>query len=251
MMNKEPLVSVIITYYRKRKYISKTLKSILDQTYKNLEIIFIYDDTNTEDLNLIRKSLSRFKKKKLIINKKNLGVAKSRNLGLRFCSGSYVAFIDSDDIWKKRKLSVQINFMKKTFSDFTFTSYNIISKSGKCIGKRKAIKDAVYKHMIKSNYIGLSTVVVNIKKIKNFKFPNLKTQEDFALWLLLLRKGYKLNYLNLFLTSWRKTDNSLSSNNFQKISDAFKLYYLYEKKNFITSIYSVLILTFNKVSKNF
>jgi hypothetical protein len=49
--------------------------------------------------------------------------------------------------------------------------------------------------MIKSNYIGLSTVVINLKKIKNFKFPNLKTQEDFALWLLLLRRGYKLNYL--------------------------------------------------------
>ena len=250
MINNKPLVSVVITYYRKRKYISKTLKSILDQTYKNFEIIFIYDDSNNEDLNLIRKLLSKFKKKKLIINKKNLGVAKSRNIGLRFCSGLYAAFIDSDDIWEKKKLSVQINFMKKTFSDFTFTSYNIISENDKRIGKRKAIKDAKYIDMVKSNYIGLSTVVVNLKKIKNLKFPNLKTQEDFALWLLLLRKGYKLNCLNQFLTSWRKTNNSLSSNIFQKISDAFKLYYMHENKNFIISIYSVLILSFNKLIKN-
>ena len=55
MINKEPLVSVIITYYKKRKYIRKTLKSILDQTYKNFELIFIYDDTNNEDLQMIRK----------------------------------------------------------------------------------------------------------------------------------------------------------------------------------------------------
>jgi len=250
MINNKPLVSVVITYYRKRKYISKTLKSILDQTYKNFEIIFIYDDSNNEDLNLIRKLLSKFKKKKLIINKKNLGVAKSRNIGLRFCSGLYAAFIDSDDIWKKKKLSVQINFMKKNFSDFTFTSYNIINENDKCIGKRKATKDAEYIDMTKSNYIGLSTVVINLKKIKNIKFPNLKTQEDFALWLLLLRKGYKLNYLNQFLTSWRKSNNSLSSNIFQKISDAFKLYYLYENKNFIISVYSVLVLSFNRVIKN-
>lgn len=250
MINKEPLVSVIITYYKKRKYIRKTLKSILDQTYKNFELIFIYDDTNNEDLQMIKKLLSKFKKKKLIVNKKNLGVAKSRNLGLKYYSGSYVAFIDSDDIWKKNKLSIQINFMKKTLSDFTFTSYTIISENDKLIGKRKAIKDAEYMDMIRSNYIGLSTVVVNLKKIKNFKFPNLRSQEDFALWLLLLRKGYKLNYLNQFLTSWRKTKNSLSSNIFQKISDAFKLYYLYENKNFIISIYSVLILSLNKVIKN-
>ena len=177
MTYKKPLVSVLITYYKKRKYISKTLKSILDQTYKNFEIIFIYDDSNNEDLNLIRKLLSKFKKKKLIINKKNLGVAKSRNIGLRFCSGSYVAFIDSDDIWKKQKLSVQINFMKKTFSDFAFTSYNIINENDKHIGKRKAIKNAEYIDLIKSNYIGLSTVVVNLKKLKILNFQILKPKK--------------------------------------------------------------------------
>ena len=250
MIDKEPLVSIVITYYKKKKYIDKTLKSIFDQTYKNLEIIFIYDDTNNEDLKFIRKLLTKFKKKKLIINKKNLGVAEARNLGLRFCSGSYVAFLDSDDLWKKKKLSTQINFMKKNFLNFTFTSYNIINENDKCIGKREVIKDATYKDIIKSNYIGLSTVVINLKKIKKLKFPNLKTQEDFALWLLLLRKGYKLNHLNQFLTSWRKSNNSLSSNIFQKILDAYKLYYLHENKNFIFSIYSVLVLSFNRLIKN-
>ena len=177
MINKEPLVSVVITYYKKKRYIAKTLRSIFDQTYKNFEIIFIYYDADNKDLKFIRKLLSKFKKKKLIINKKNLGVAKSRNLGLRFCSGLYVAFIDSDDIWKKKKLSVQINFMKKNFSDFTFTSYNIISENDKHIGKRNAIKDAEYKDMIKSNYIGLSTVVINLKKLENLNFQILKLKK--------------------------------------------------------------------------
>ena len=61
MINKEPLVSIVITYYKKKKYIAKTLKSIFDQTYKNLEIIFIYDDPNNVDLKFIRKLLTKFK----------------------------------------------------------------------------------------------------------------------------------------------------------------------------------------------
>ena len=64
MIKKNPLVSIIITYFRKKKYVSKTLFSILNQTYKNYEIIFVYDDNNKEDLKLIKKLLIKFKKKK-------------------------------------------------------------------------------------------------------------------------------------------------------------------------------------------
>ena len=63
-MRKEPLVSIIITYFKKKKYVSKTLNSIFSQFYKNYEIVFVYDDSNKADLNFIIKSLSIFKKKK-------------------------------------------------------------------------------------------------------------------------------------------------------------------------------------------
>ena len=79
-MKKKPLISIIITYYKKKIYLKNTIKSILDQTYKNYELIFVYDDTNLEDLKYIKSLTSKFKKKRLIINKKNLGVAKSRNI---------------------------------------------------------------------------------------------------------------------------------------------------------------------------
>ena len=77
----------------------------------------------------------------------------------------------------------------------------------------------------------------------------MKTQEDFALWLNLLRKGYRLRHLKNILSYWRKTKNSLSSKKFQKIRDAFKLFYEFENKNFIFSIYSVLVLSYNKLLK--
>lgn len=246
----KPLVSIIITYYKKKPYILKTINSIINQTYNNFELIFVYDDDDKKDLKYIKKIIKKIKKKKLIINKKNLGVAKSRNKALKFCKGSYIAFIDSDDIWKKIKLEFQIKYMIKNKIDFSCTSFDIINDENKILRSRKVSKQIKYKELIKSNFIGLSTVVFNKKIHSKIKFPNLNTQEDFALWLKLLREGVKLFTINKNLSSWRKTKNSLSSNTFQKLKDAFKLFYLYENKNFLLSIFSVLIISYNKILKN-
>ena len=81
-MKKKPLISVIITYYKKISFIKSTLQSIYNQTYKNYEIIFVYDQAEKKDLRYIKKILSKFKKKRVIINNKNLGVAKSRNIAI-------------------------------------------------------------------------------------------------------------------------------------------------------------------------
>ena len=63
-MIKKPLISIIITYYKKKNFIKKTLDSIFNQTYKNYEVIFVYDDEDKIDINFLKKLLSKFKKKK-------------------------------------------------------------------------------------------------------------------------------------------------------------------------------------------
>jgi len=250
MKIKKDLISIIITYYKKKKFIKETLRSIFAQNYHSYEIIFVYDDANKEDLEYIFKLLEQFSSKKIIINKKNLGVAKSRNLALKFCNGEFITFIDSDDLWKKNKLSYQIEFMKKKSSLISFTSYDVIDELGKFIKKNFVLIDPSYRILSKSNFIGLSTIMLDRKILPKIKFPNLKTQEDFALWLKLLRQGVKFNHIKKSLSYWRKTSNSLSSKTHDKIIDAFKLYYIYENKNLINSIFSVLILSYNKIIKN-
>ncbi len=250
-MKKKPLISVIITYYKKISFIKSTLQSIFNQTYKNYEIIFVYDQKEKKDLAYIKKILSKFKKKKIIINNKNLGVAKSRNIAIKNAKGNYLAFIDADDIWKKNKLFTQLKFMKKNSCHFSFTSYAEIDESNKITKERKVLFDAYYTDLYKSNFIGLSTVMVHNKIFSKIHFPNLTTQEDFALWLKLLRNGTKIKCLNKTLSFWRRTKNSLSSNSYRKLLDAFKLYYQYEKKNFIIAIFSVIVLSCNKIIKKF
>ena len=248
-MKKKPLISVVITYYKKKAFIKRTLQSIFNQTYKNYEIIFVYDQEEKKDLEFIKKLLSRFKRKKIIINKKNYGVSKSRNIAIKNIKGKYLAFIDSDDLWKKNKLLTQLNFMEKNFYHFSFTSYGEIDEKNKVLKERKILLDVNYTKLYKSNFIGLSTVMVSQKIFSKIYFPKLTTQEDFALWLKLLRQGVKIKCLNKTLSFWRRTKNSLSSNLLRKLVDAFKLYYLYEKKNFIISIFSVIVLSCNKILK--
>ena len=120
-MKKEPFISVIITYYKKKLFLRETLQSILNQSYKNYEIIFVFDDKDKNDLKFVKHNLLKFKKKKLIVNNKNLGVAKSRNIGLNYCTGRYIAFLDADDIWSPNKLADQYKFMinKKVLFSFS------------------------------------------------------------------------------------------------------------------------------------
>ena len=99
--------------------------------------------------------------------------------------------------------------------------------------------------------IGLSTVIINSKLLKFGNFPNLKTQEDYALWLKYLRKGVKIGGLNISLSCWRDLEGSLSKNTFQKLKDSFTVYNKLEKKNFLESIFRVLILSMNKLNKLF
>ena len=249
-MINNPLVSIVISYYKKKKYIKKTLNSIFNQSHKNIELIIVYDQEDKNDLNYLQNLLKKFKKKKLIVNKKNIGVAKSRNLAIKFCKGKFIAFLDADDVWHKNKLKIHLFFMQKNNSNISYTSYGIINEKGKLVNLRKVSNKIYYEKLIKNCEIGLSTVMISKKISSSIVFPHLKTQEDFALWLKLMRNGYKFHPLNKVLTYWRKADKSLSSSSTQKILDAFKLYYNLENKNFIYSIYSVIILAYNKIYKN-
>jgi teichuronic acid biosynthesis glycosyltransferase TuaG len=242
-------ISVIIPYFKNLKYLPIAIKSVVDQKFRNYEIILIYDDTSKEDLIEIKKKYKKLKNFTILINKKNKGAAVSRNIGLLKSKGEYIAFLDADDYWKKNKLKKQLNFMEKNFIDFSYTAYDIIFKNFK---KRHSVKNTYsYYEMLAKCDIGLSTVIISSNILKNGYFPKLKTQEDYGLWLKYLRKGVKVGGLNISLSCWRNLENSLSKNTIQKLRDSFTVYNKLEKKNFLESIFRVLILSMNKLIKTF
>ena len=246
----EDLVSIIIPYYKKKEYILKTINSVLNQSYNNYEIIIIYDDENLSDLDYLEKLFKSEKKIKIIKNSRTVGAGFSRNKGIENANGEFIAFIDADDTWKKYKLENQINFMKKKNLKFTHTPYEIIDKNDKVLGERISKNFEKVDDLIKSCDIGLSTVIIK-KEIIDYQttFPNLKTKEDFVLWLKILKKNILISYFNETLSSWRKLDNSLSSSIAQKLIDAFKVYNYYMKFNFVKSLYYTICLSINYLKK--
>ena len=133
--------------------------------------------------------------------------------------------------------------------DLICTSYSIIDQYNNIKSVREVGNEITYDQISKRCDIGLSTVIIKSKIMKKYKFPLLKTQEDLGLWLNLLRDGYSFYPIKRSYSFWRKSNKSLSSNTYQKIKDAFKLFYYYENKNLIFSFYSVVILSLNKLTK--
>ena len=244
------LVSIIIPFYKKKEYIFKTVNSILNQSYTNYEIIIVYDDEDLSDFDYLKELFKSINKIRMIKNLQNIGAGLSRNKGIVNARGKFIAFLDADDIWKKHKLKNQINFMKKKNLKFTHTSYEVIDKNDKVLGERISRNFEKVDDLIKSCDIGLSTVIIKKEIIDHqTKFPNLKTKEDFVLWLKILQKNISISYFNQTLSSWRKLDNSLSSSVIQKLLDAFKVYNCYMKFNFIKSFYYTICLSINYLKK--
>ena len=244
-----PLVSVIIPYFKKKEYIKKSINSVLSQTFEDYEIIIVYDDENLDDYNFLISNFENKKKIKIIKNPENLGAGISRNIGIKNSKGDFLAFLDADDFWLPDKLDKQIKFMNKNNFEFTFCNY-----------KKKLIKNTIIdvktsknilncNDLLESCDIGLSTVILRKNIIEENLFPNLKTKEDYVAWLKITKKNINAYNVGETLVTWNEVNNSLSSNFIQKLSDGFKVYYIYEKFNIFKSIYFLLKLSLNSLKR--
>lgn len=242
-------ISVIIPFYDNFDLLKRAISSVLNQSLKKFEIILVLDNPKKENLSRIKKIISDNQKIKLITNNKNIGAGLSRNKGIKIAKGKYIAFLDSDDYWKKNKLIKQITFMKKNKLSATHSSYDVVDLKNNYIKTRKA-KNQKYSDLLNSCDIGLSTVMLERKLlIKRNYFPNLKTKEDYVLWLNIAKKGVIFYSLSESLTKWTDRPNSLSKSVIQKLKDGFKVYNKFVGYNFIKSIFSLIILSLNFLKK--
>ena len=238
-------------YYKKKYFVEDSIKSILSQSYQNFEIILINDEAEVQNNEFLKKIQNLDSRIKLIVNEKNLGAGESRNKAITYAKGDYIAFCDCDDLWKKTKLEYQLKFMNNYKVDFSFTGYEIINVKGKIIGSRKAEKIIDYNKLKRSCDIGLSTVILKKKFFENkkFQFANLKTKEDYVLWIKLAENKVRMFGLEEPLGSWRKSKESLSSSTLQKLFDGYKVYRIYLKYNVIKSLVYLFILSINFLLK--
>jgi teichuronic acid biosynthesis glycosyltransferase TuaG len=243
------LISIIIPYFKKKNFFEKTIHSVLNQTYSNFEIFIVYDDESKDDLDFVKKISELDSRINLIINNQNLGAGQTRNIGIKHSNGEYIAFIDADDLWHQDKLLMQIKFMQSNNHYISHTSYDVINEKEDKISSRKA-QTLTYNILLKSCDIGLSTVMLKKNLLNDdILFPELKTKEDYVLWLKITRGGQKIAALDKTLSKWRKCKISLSYSTIRKLIDGYNVYRKYLNFNPVKSFYNLIILSINYLRK--
>ena len=246
----EYLVSIVTPVYNSEKFISETIDSIQNQTYKRWELILVDDCSSDNSYDIISKYIKYDKRIRYIKLEKNSGAAVSRNTGIKNAKGRFIAFLDSDDIWLPEKLEKQVKYMLDKKIGFTFTSYRYMKEDGTKTNKvAKAPYKIDYNGLLKNTIIGCSTVVLDRKIVGNFLMPLVRKGQDTATWLMILRNQKYAYGIEEILVDYRLVGNSLSSNKIKALKRTWNIYRSVEKINVFKSTYVFCFYVFNAIKK--
>lgn len=245
MLKNKNNIDIILPNYNSSKFLKQTLNSIIMQTYKNWKLIIIDDCSDDKTKNILKKYL-KDKRIKIFWLKKNNGAGFCRNYGIKKSKSPYVAFIDSDDVWKKNKLEKQIIFMKKNNFSFSYTNYETFGEKKKIIIPPLRFD---YKSFINNTSIGTSTMMVKRKELRNIKFTNSKICEDYYFKCKLLKRVKFAFCLNKFLTRYRIRHNSMQSSNIKNIFWIWKINRDFNKLSIINNLTSIINISINSIKK--
>jgi len=201
-------VSVIIPFYNRISLLKQSVESVLNQTHQNLELILI-DDGSTEDPSFV-KTMAEKDQRIRYFRQENKGPAAARNLGLEKAEGSYIAFLDSDDVFEPNKIETQLEFMVKRGCEFSHTSYQRISHSGEPLEvvESALFSGQVFPKILWSCAIAMPTVMVSTAIVKDAKFIEaFDIGEDICFWIELASR-YPLGGLSKPLTKVRINETS-------------------------------------------
>lgn len=232
------LVSIIMPTYNCARFISETIKSVLAQTYQNWELIIV-DDCSKDNTEKIVNNFQDARIQYYKLNQ-NSGAAVARTKAMQLANGSYMAFLDSDDLWKKEKLAKQIEFMEKNNYYFTCTAYEQIDGEGHKLNKIiKPKKQADYNRILLDCPVGNSTVMYNVESLGKFEVPNIRKRNDDALWLQILKKERYIYGMEENMMEYRVRENSISSNKLDLIRYHWILYREIEQLSIFRSIFHI------------
>ena len=233
------LVSIIMPSYNTASFIAESIKSVLDQSYKDWELIIV-DDCSTDDTDEVVKPYLSDERVKYLKNEKNSGAAVSRNRALRAAKGNWIAFLDSDDLWMPDKLKKQVSFMEKNGYHFSYTNYAEIDTEGKkngitVTGPKRITKTGFFNYC----WPGCLTVMYDRDVVGLLQIADIKKNNDYAMWLKVCRKA-DCYLLNEELALYRRgRAGSVSTHSIKTmIGWHYKLYREAEKQNPLIAVFN-------------
>ena len=224
MQNKDKLVSIITPLYNGEKYIRKTIESVLNQTYQDWEMVVVDDCSMDRGPDIVLEMASVDSRIRYYRNETNKKVALTRNRAIELSEGRYIAFLDSDDLWKPDKLEKQIRLMEEQNAAFCYSACEVIDESSAPTGKVRHVPTQMsYKQLLKGNVIPCLTVVLDRKQFSHITMPDIG-HEDYATWLALLQRCGIAYGIDEVLASYRVAENSLSGNKITAAKWTWRIY---------------------------
>ena len=235
--------------YNSSTFIDKTIKSIVNQSFKKWELIIVDDNSDIKTLRVLEKYKKK-KKIKIFFLKKNKGDGYCRLFGVNKAKSKLIAFIDSDDIWNKNKLKLQYHFMLKHGYHFTYTSYTAF-KEGNPQYQKKVIPPKKFNlnKFTKNTSIATSTMIISKDKIKNIKISDSPNFEDYNFKCQILKKIDYAHCLNKDLLLYRVRDKSLSQSKIRNLKWVWKINKKFNKLSFLSNLISVFFISINSIKK--
>ncbi len=214
-----PEVSVIIPTYNRALTIGKSIDSVLEQTYKDYEIIVVDDGSTDNTYEVLRPYWEKIH----YVFKENWGISSARNLGLEIAKGRYIALLDSDDFWKPEKLQKQIECFNK-HQEYgiiaTRCITNTVDRNFNTIELKKIRRSGksgwIYKDLFNKNFLRTSSVLIKkecFQKVGYFD-ESLPRCNDIDMWLRISRK-YPVGFINSPLTIYTRRPKEIRRDNIE------------------------------------
>jgi teichuronic acid biosynthesis glycosyltransferase TuaG len=220
----EPVVSVVMAAYNASRTIATSVKSLQAQSYQNWELL-VADDKSTDDTASLVAGLavsdSRIRLITLPVN--SGGPAIPRNVAIRQAQGDLIAFLDADDEWLPEKLQKQVFFMTSVGAALSCSGYGVIDFNNEDRGSLTPPRLCSYSDVLSVNTIGCLTAMYDARILGKRYFP-ICGHEDYALWLSILREGYKVHGLQECLARYRLTPGSISSSKIKMVKFFWNIY---------------------------
>lgn len=239
-------VSIIIPMHNSSEHIEECIDSVLNQTYKDIEIIVVDDKSSDNSAEIVENKKNN--RIKIIKLSENVGAARARNMGIDSATGEYICFLDSDDYWKLDKLEKQVDFIEKNNYTFIYSGYAFLKNTKTHVAHvPESIK---YEQALKNTTIFTSTVMFNMNHLKkeDIYMPDIRKGQDTATWWQVLKKGITAYGIDEVLAFYRVGEKSLSSNKLKALKRTWNLYKR-EDIGYLKKIYCFICYVKNAIKR--
>lgn len=217
----EEIVSIVMPAYNSSATIGAAIGSVIRQSYPHWRL-YVVDDSSVDDTAVI---VAAFADARIVYLRQpqNGGVAKARNTGIERAQGTYIAFLDSDDLWEPEKLELQLAQLSRGF-DVVCGNYALFSADPDAVLATRCYPQQFdYAAMLRGNRVGNLTGIYNQQRLgKCYQQPS--GHEDYLMWLELIRRAGKAFCIQQVVARYRLANQSLSANKWRAMCWQWSIY---------------------------